>query len=1158
MVRPILEPSGTIGPVHAVSLDDKYDLAEGRIFLTGVQALVRLPLVQRRRDRAAGLHTAGYVTGYRGSPLATYDLQLDRARKWLEAEGVRFQPGLNEDLALTSVWGSQQAETRGDGKHDGVFALWYGKGAGVDRSGDAFRHGSNAGASRHGGVLILLGDDHRAESSSAVHASEFSMVDFNIPVLNPANIEDILDFGLLAIPMSRFTGSWISLKCSHDVVESGGSILVDDHRANCVLPPDFTVPPDGLNIRIPDTPLAQERRVIEGRLPAVRAFARANGIDRTIFKPEKARMGIVTTGKTYLDVLQALEDLGLDAGNAAQWGLALYKVGMPWPLEPVGIKAFCGGLETIICVEEKRALIEPQLKDMLFEDRGVRSVLGKLDESGQALFPATGTLSSNRIGIEIGRRLLARRSDARLQRRLEELEGREAPRNSTVLPFARKPYFCSGCPHNRSTVVPEGSRGGAGTGCNYMVMWMDRRSDGYTQMGADGTNWIGEAPFSNRTHVFQNMGDGTYNHSGLLAIRACVAAGVNITFKILYNDVVAMTGGQEHDGSLSVARIAAQVLAEGVRKVVIVADRPQRHSTIAGVEVRHRDAIDAVQRELRDIAGVTVLIYDQMCATEKRRRRKRGLMPEPQRRVFINHQVCEGCGDCGVKSNCVSILPEETAFGRKRRIDQHSCNKDYSCIDGFCPSFVTVEGGRLKRPAPPAHERLEALAEPALPALERPYGIVISGVGGAGIVTTASVLGMAAHLDGKGCTTLDMMGLAQKGGAVTSHVRIARDPSAARAARIPQGAADLVLGCDIMSLGGTEPLSSMAHGRSQVVVNTHEIIPGEFTRTPDYRFPGQALRLAIEAAAGPEMVRYLDATGLATALTGDPMSTNMLIVGLAYQLGLVPLSRGAIRRAIDLNGAAVEANLAAFEAGRQLAARPDEATRLDHGSQTKADPTLGLDALVKARTAFLAGYQDEAYAGRFRDLVGEVRAAETRVAPGSLALTEAVARNLSKLMAYKDEYEVARLHASAEFRRDLAAQFEGDYRLKFHLAPPLLARRDPITGELRKIAFGPWMMSVFRMLAALKRLRGTPLDIFGLTEERRRERQLVSDYEATVRAIMAELRPDNHALAIEIADLPEMIRGYGHVKRASIERAKAREAELVAAYRQPSIMAAAE
>jgi len=1137
-----------------VSLDDKYDAQEGRIFLTGVQALVRLPLTQRRRDQEAGLNTAGYVTGYRGSPLATYDLQLGRARKWLEAGGIRFQPGLNEDLALTSVWGSQQAEARGDGKHDGVFAIWYGKGAGIDRSGDAFRHGSNAGSSRHGGVLVLLGDDHRAESSSAVHASEFSMADFNIPVLNPAHIQDILDFGLLGIAMSRFTGSWVALKCNHDVVEMGSSIEVDEASARPETPTDFAPPPGGLNLRIPDTPLAQEARVLDWRLPAVKAFCRANGIDRTIWKPAGAKLGIVTTGKAYLDVLQALEDLGIDGGDGES-GIALYKVGMPWPLEPVGIRAFCDGLETIVCVEEKRGLVEPQLKDILFCERGVRRVIGKLDEAGRTLFPATGVISSNRIGIEIGKRLLAMRNAPGLRGRLEELEAREAPRNAGVLAFQRKPYFCSGCPHNRSTVVPEGSRGGAGTGCNYMVMWMDRRSDGYTQMGADGTNWIGEAPFSNRSHVFQNMGDGTYNHSGLLAIRACIAAGVNITYKILYNDAVAMTGGQAHDGPLSVAGIARQVLAEGVREVVVVADDPGRNAGIPGVSVRHRDEIDEVQRELRDVPGVTVLIYDQMCATEKRRRRKRGLLEDPGRRAFINHQVCEGCGDCGIKSNCVSILPLETDFGRKRTIDQHSCNKDFSCVDGFCPSFVTVEGGRLRRAETSTPALREALTEPAPRALERPYGIVIAGVGGAGIVTTASILGMAAHLEAKGCTTLDMMGLAQKGGAVTSHVRIARDPSATRAARIPEGSADLVLGCDIMSVAGAEPLSTMSRGRSRVIVNTNEIIPGEFTRAPDLEFPGQSLRLQIEAAAGAGAVQYLDATALAKDATGDPITTNMMLVGFAFQQGLLPLSGDAIRRAVRINGAAVEANLAAFEAGRRAFA---DTRRKPGAEKPKQDPAGGLDALVEGRAAFLAAYQDRAYAERYRRLVAQACDAETSRVPGSLALTDAVARNYAKLLAYKDEYEVARLHAGEEFRLDLERQFEGPYRLRYQLAPPLLARRDPVTGEPRKMTFGPWMLPVFRMLARFKRLRGTAFDVFGYTKERRLERQLVTDYEATVARLVCDLGPHNHSLAVSIAQLPERIRGYGHVKLASISQAKANEADLFEAFERPPALAAAE
>ncbi|MGE0211769.1 MAG: indolepyruvate ferredoxin oxidoreductase family protein [Parvibaculaceae bacterium] len=1152
-------PQARTSDVIHVSLDDKYDLAEGRIFLTGVQALVRLPLVQRRRDEEAGLNTAGYVTGYRGSPLATYDMQLLRGRKWLETANVRFQPGLNEDLALTSVWGSQQAEARGDGKHDGVFALWYGKGAGIDRSGDAFRHGNNAGSSRNGGVLILMGDDHRAESSSAVHASEFSMADFNVPVLNPADIQDILDFGLLGIAMSRFTGSWVSLKCNHDVVESGASILVDENRARPVLPTDFKLPPGGLNLRIPDTPLAQEARVIDWRLPAIKAFCRANGIDRTVFKPKGARLGIVTTGKAYLEVLQALEDLRIDTADAEHWGIALYKVGMPWPLEPEGVKAFCEGLDTILCVEEKRGLIEPQVKDILFAERNVRSVIGKHDEAGRTLFPATGTLSSNRIGIEIGRRLLEAREDAALRSRWEELEAREAPRDAAILPFARKPYFCSGCPHNRSTVVPEGSRGGAGTGCNYMVMWMDRRSDGYTQMGADGTNWIGEAPFSKRDHMFQNMGDGTYNHSGLLAIRACIAAGVNITFKILYNDAVAMTGGQVHDGPLSVAGIARQVLAEGVQQVVVVADDPARNAGIPNVTLRHRDEIDAVQRELREVPGVTVLIYDQMCATEKRRRRKRGLLDDPQKRAFINHQVCEGCGDCGVKSNCVSILPKETDFGRKRMIDQHSCNKDYSCLDGFCPSFVTVEGGRLRRPEVVKAAPADPLPEPSVPALDHPYGIVIAGVGGAGIVTTSSILGMAAHLDGKGCTTLDMMGLAQKGGAVTSHIRIARDPSASRAARIPEGSADLVLGCDIMSVAGVEPLSTIARDRCEVIVNTNEIIPGEFTRTPDLEFPSQSLRHQIEATAGRKAVRYLDATAMAKEVTGDPITTNMLLVGFAFQQGLVPLSREAIHRAVEINGASVEANLAAFEAGRRLFAdlqrKPVTSNRQ---AEPKPDLATGLDGLIDARAAFLTDYQDEAYAERYRRFVGKVREVEAARVPPSAALTAAVARNLAKLMAYKDEYEVGRLHASDAFRQDLERQFEGSYRLRFHLAPPLLARRDPVTGEPRKMAFGPWMLGVLRLLSRLKGLRGTTFDIFGYTAERSLERQLIREYETTIEGLLPELGSHNHATAVSIASLPETIRGFGHVKLASIAKAKDRECELLETYSRPQVLAAAE
>ena len=880
-----------------------------------------------------------------------------------------------------------------------------------------------------------------------------------------------------------------------------------------------------------------------------------------MWKPQGARLGIVTTGKTYLEVLEALDALDIDETAAERFGIALYKIAMPWPLEPEGIREFCAGLDTVICVEEKRAVIEPQLKDLLFADRGVRRVIGKLDEEGRTLFPQTGTLSSNRIGLEIGKRLLGICDEAGVAARVGELEARERGAPSNVLPFARKPYFCSGCPHNRSTVVPEGSRGGAGTGCNYMVMWMDRRSDGYTQMGADGANWIGEAPFSNRTHMFQNMGDGTYNHSGLLSIRACVAARVNITFKILYNDVVAMTGGQNHDGPLTVASIAQQVMSEGVARVVVVTDevgRAKGGPLPAGVAVRPREDLDGVQRQLRDTRGVTVLIYDQMCAAEKRRRRKRGTLEDPPRRAYINHQVCEGCGDCGVKSNCVSVLPRETGFGRKRIIDQHSCNKDLSCIEGFCPSFVTIEGGRLRGPETVAVVHEHSLPEPQRAPLDRLYSIVIAGVGGAGVVTTTSILGMAAHLEGKACTTLDMMGLAQKGGAVTSHIRLAPNPGSARAARIPEGGANLILGCDVMSVAGTEPLSTVLRDRTRLIVNTNEVIPGEFTRDPDYEFPAATLRQHIEAAAGTVAVQYLDATGCAKKATGDPITANLVLLGYTFQEGLVPLGRAAIRHAIELNGASVKANLTAFEAGRRLWCEKPGGSVATSSEASFSDEATELDALIRHRSGFLADFQDEAYAQRYRTLVGRVKAAEVARVPGSLAMTISVARNLAKLMAYKDEYEVSRLHASSDFRRELEQQFEGPFVLRFHLAPPMLARRDPVTGEPRKMSFGPWMLPVFRMLAHGKRLRGTAFDFFGYTHERRTERQLIADYEKIVLEIAGQLSPANHGLAVAIAELPQSIRGFGHVKAESIAKAKAREASLLAELRRSAVAMAAE
>lgn len=1127
--------------LRSVSLDDKYVTPEGFVFLTGVQALVRLPMLQLALDRAAGLNTAGLVTGYAGSPLASYDIQVRQAASILKDAGVEFQSAVNEDLAMTAVWGSQQGEARGDSRYEGVFALWYGKGAGLDRSGDAMRHGNLAGSSPKGGVLLLLGDDHRAESSSVTHNAEYTMVDFMMPLLNPANVADLLEFGLFGIAMSRFSGSWVGLKCLHDVVESAEVIEISSRSRNFVLPHDVVPPEGGLNLRYPDNPIAQEARLHNYRIHALRAFARANAIDKSLWRTPDSRFGIISTGKTYLDVMQALEDLGIDAAKAKELGLALYKVGMSWPLETQGAQSFVSGLEKVMIVEEKRSLIEAQLKDHLFSQRQRPMIIGKTDEDGRQVFQSTGVLTSNQIAREIGRYLLNASQGESVSARLARIEQLEAPRALPLVALDRKPAFCSGCPHNRSTVVPAGSRGGAGTGCNYMVMWMDRGSVGYTQMGADGVNWIGEAPFSRRKHVFQNLGDGTYAHSGLLAIRATVAAGVNITFKILYNGVVAMTGGQPHDGAMTLPRIAEQVLAEGVKRVVVVTDDLERHpvSTLPRtVTVRHRTELDQVQRDLREVAGVTVLIYDQMCATEKRRLRKRGRLEDPQKRAFINHLVCEGCGDCSAKSSCVSVVPRETTWGRKRAIDQNSCNKDYSCVEGFCPSFVTIEDTGLVKGRASAQLDASALPEPRLPAIAGQYNIVLSGVGGTGVITLAAMLGMAAHLESKGTSTLDMMGLAQKGGTVTSHVRIARKPGEVGTARVPGASADVVIGCDSLALVSHEPMSVIG-ARTSVFVNTHEVMPGDFARHPNLVFPSAMIRRRLEAVASTGRINYLDATALALEHVGDSMYANIFLLGFAFQKGTIPLSAAAIERALELNGVQVEANKQAFRAGRRAAV--DETIALE--APAKAEPTL--QELVRDRVEFLTAYEDEAYAHRYQTVVQEVRAAETQCVPGSMKLALAVAQSLSRLMAYKDEYEVARLYTSGEFEADLRRQFQDGGKLRFHLAPPLLARKDPVSGEPRKMSFGPWVFHLFKILVKLRGLRGGPFDIFGHTTERRMERNLIEEYEDLIRRLLRDLDPGNHALAVEIARLHDDIRGYGHIKQQAISRVKAREAELL-------------
>jgi indolepyruvate ferredoxin oxidoreductase len=1157
--------------LRKVTLDDKYDLSQERVFVTGYQAIIRLTLMQKERDRRAGLNTAGYVSGYRGSPLGGLDQQFLRAKPFLDRHDIVFQPGINEDLAATALWGTQQAELRGEGKYDGVFGVWYGKGPGVDRTGDVFRHANFAGSSPHGGVLALMGDDHTAESSTTAHQSEYHFVDVMIPILNPAGVQEIIDYGLYGFAMSRFCGTWAALKCMHETVESTAVIDGRLDRVDIVTPDDFVMPEGGLNIRLRDTILGQEARLYDYKRDAMLAFVRANKINRYITSGGRnAKIGIITVGKSYLDVRQALDELELDEVKCNQFGIRIFKVGCPWPLSQHELKEFAAGLDLIIVVEEKRSLIEVQVREELYGSANQPVCIGKKDERGDWLFPVKGALDPASIAVAVGERLLQRGHNEEIAARVARLKQAQSAVAELQDVSQRTPYFCSGCPHNSSTVVPEGMRAYAGIGCHFMAQWMDRSTLGYTHMGGEGANWIGEAPFVNRAHVFQNIGDGTYNHSGYMAIRAAIASGVNMTYKVLFNDAVAMTGGQRNDGGLTVDQIARQVAAEGARKVVVVTDEPWKYSSDvgwpAGTTVHHRDELMSVQAALAEVPGVSVLIYDQTCAAEKRRRRKRNQFPDPDKRVIINELVCEGCGDCGVQSNCVSVQPLETEFGRKRTIDQSSCNKDFSCVKGFCPSFVTVHGAKLKRGkgiAAPAD--LGSLPEPALPAIGQTYGIIVTGVGGTGIVTIGGVLGMAAHLEGKGVGIIDMAGLAQKGGAVFSHIRIAEKPEDIHAIRIAAGECNLVLGGDMVVVGTKKVLSSVKLGATDMVVNTAEIFPGDFTRNADFSLPTERIKRAIMTAAGREKSRFVDATRLATALLGNSIGANIFLVGYAYQLGALPLSAGAIEQAIELNGEAVPMNLAAFRWGRRAVVDPAAVEALIAARAGAAAPARALsqsfEEMVARRLAFLTAYQDAAYAGRYRDAVARVQAAEAAKAPGKSGLAEAVARYLFKLMAYKDEYEVARLFSDGTFRAQVKSTFDGeDLRFEFHLAPPLFARKDPVTGVAKKMSFGAWMMPAYRALAKFKFLRGTALDPFGYTIERRTERALVRDYEAMLEEILGALTPANHHLAVGLANIPEKIRGFGHVKARHLTAAKAEEAALLEQFRSgpAPLMKAAE
>lgn len=1138
-----------------VTLADKYKRSSGRVYISGIQALVRLPMAQQQRDVAAGLNTGGFISGYRGSPLGAFDQELWRQKALLEHHGIVFQPGLNEDLAATSVWGSQQVSLYPAHKA-GVFGIWYGKGPGVDRTMDVFKHANTAGTSRYGGVLAVAGDDHGCQSSTLPHQSEQLFEAALMPIINPASVQEYLDFGILGFALSRFSGSWVGFKAIAETVESAASIDIDPARIVIQTPTDFEMPPSGLNIRWPDPPLEAERRLHGPRMDAVAAFARANAFDHVIVQPRQPRLGIITTGKAYLDVRQAFDDLGLSLTALAELGVRIYKVGLTWPIERAGALRFAEGLRDVLVVEEKRGFIERQLIELLYNMPADRrpSVVGKRDESGALLLGSEGELTPTMVARAVVSRLeRLGAASANMRQRIARLESFERTTTSTKL--MRTPFFCSGCPHNSSTVVPDGSRAMAGIGCHGMASFMPhRRTQTYTQMGGEGTTWIGQAPFVKDAHVFQNLGDGTYTHSGSIALRAAAAAGVNITYKILYNDAVAMTGGQPAEGSLTVPQIAHQVAAEGAKIVAIVSDEPEKYPDSSifpkGTLIHHRDDLDLLQKRLRDTPGLTALIYDQTCAAEKRRRRKRGEFPDPPKRVFINDAVCEGCGDCSTQSNCISVKPLATELGRKRQIDQSSCNKDFSCLKGFCPSFVTVHGGAIRKAKPAAMsadaDPTLSLPMPQMPALHEPYNILVAGIGGTGVLTIGALLGMAGHLENKGVSVLDFTGMAQKNGAVTSHIRIAPSPSDLNAVRIGHGAANLILGCDLVVTAGNAVIAQAEREVTRMIVNTSEQPTAEFVVNQDLDFPAADMRKTIVDAVGEDQADLVDATRFATRLLGDSIAGNMFMLGFAFQKGLIPIGYEAIDRAIELNGVSVTANRRAFAFGRSAAHDPDAMQRLMEPKLVAAIAPRGLDWVIEDRTERLTAYQNAAYAARYHALVERAKVAEAAVGGGRFA--DCVARNFYKLMAYKDEYEVARLYSDISFTDKLSDQFEGDFKLSFHLAPPLLSRRDA-NGHLKKRAFGGWVLPLFRMLARMRVLRGTPLDIFGYTVERKAERALIDRYEQVVSELCASLKTDNLALATEIAALPDRIRGYGHIKEAAMTSTAARQHELLDLFR---------
>lgn len=1142
-----------------VSLEDKYDLAKDRAYITGIEALVRLPLLQHQKDLEAGLNTAGFVSGYRGSPVGTVDQAMWRAKDYLTEHNIEFKPGVNEDLAATAVWGTQQAHLIPNPKYDGIFAMWYGKGPGVDRSMDVIKHANAFGTTANGGVLVVAGDDHACKSSTVPHQSDHNFIGAAVPVLNPANVQDVLDYGLYGWALSRYSGCWVGLKAITENMDSAISADLSPDRIQICVPADFEMPEGGLNAQWPTTPLEQERLLHKYRIYAARSFAYANNLNRVLLDSPNPRLGIVTTGKSYLDVLEALRDLGIDDNTASDIGLRIYKVGMSWPLEPIATHQFARGLSEILVVEEKRSILEDQITGQLYNwpvaDRP--RVVGEFDDDGNDLVTNLGELTPAMVARAIGSRVLKFYDSASIRDRLAFLDAKEARLKKAPAAMTRTPYFCSGCPHNTSTRVPDGSVGLAGIGCHYMVKWMDRNTELFTQMGGEGASWIGIAPFTETQHVFQNLGDGTYFHSGILAIRAAVAAGVNITYKILYNDAVAMTGGQPVDGTLTLDQVVAQVRAEGVKRVAIVAEELDKARSKLGnfknISLHPKSDFDQLQHEMRSVEGTSVIVFDQTCASEKRRRRKRGLLPESDTRVFINPDVCEGCGDCSSKSNCLSVIPKKTELGLKRQIDQNACNKDFSCLDGFCPSFVTVTGAKLKSAkTEKQHADLKiVLTDPNPPKLDRPWNMLVTGIGGTGVLTVGSVLAMAAHIEGKGCATLNQTGLAQKFGSVVSHVKIANRQDEIHAVRIADGDADLLLGCDLVVSAGNEALARLHPERSHAIVNSYETATADFIHNEEYQFPVIQLREAIRTETGGENAEFVDATRIARDLLGDTIASNMFLLGFAYQKGLVPVTAEAITQAIELNGVALRLNKSAFLWGRRAAVNLEAVLSQigdDIASRTAlTDP----QAIIDWRYDYLVKYQNKAWADRYLALIKTVRDAEPESHGG--ALTIAVAKNAFRLMSYKDEYEVARLYSDGNFIASLRGQFEGDFKINFHLAPPFLAKINTFTGLPMKRKLPGATMKAFKFLAKLKGLRGTRFDLFGHTEERRSERALIDEYHDLVKQLLTEVDHDNYDKVLEIAALPGKIKGFGHIKMSNIERYREQLARLRKKLKAPDL-----